>query len=78
MTDNQDYLILLTPTKMYNKCKTDTLTELIFPSPSLIISKPQKENITNLINIPSPRLKRKETIDFNINSPRKIKLKEKI
>lgn len=56
---------------MYNKCKTDTDVELIFPSPNSVISTPQKEKISNLIHMPSPCFKRKQSHDFDNETPRK-------
>lgn len=67
----------MTPTKTYNKYKTDnkTTAQLIFPSSS---STPQKEIISNLMNMSSLSLKRKQSLDFDIDSPRKIILNQTI
>jgi hypothetical protein len=51
------------------------MVELVFPSSSSLISTPQKYQITNLIQMPTPNLKRKyDSID--IDTPRKLNLKQ--
>ncbi|XP_060845172.1 uncharacterized protein LOC132924740 [Rhopalosiphum padi] len=75
---DEDDLTLLTPTKTYNKYKTSTEVELIFSSPNSIMSTPQKEKISDLIDMPSPSFKRKHSYDKDPDTPRKIKLKQKI
>ncbi|KAF0682509.1 THAP domain-containing protein 9, partial [Aphis craccivora] len=67
-TADEDDLTLLTPTKTYNKYKTSTEVELIFPSPSSIISTPQKEKISDLIDMPSPSYKRKHSLQNNLKN----------
>jgi hypothetical protein len=50
-------LQFLTPTKTYHKPRASDTAELVFPSPSSIISTPQKKKkkkISNLIQMPSP------------------------
>ncbi|KAL4126306.1 hypothetical protein QTP88_010528 [Uroleucon formosanum] len=76
-TEDED-LILLTPTKTYNKYKTSNEVELIFACPNSIISTPQKEKISDLIDMPSPSFKKKLSHNKDPDTPRKIKLKQQI
>ncbi|KAL4148879.1 hypothetical protein QTP88_003024 [Uroleucon formosanum] len=76
-TEDED-LILLTPTKTYNKYKTSNEVELIFACPNSIISTPQKEKISDLIDMPSPSFKKKHSHNKDPDTPRKIKLKQQI
>jgi len=52
------------------------MVELVFPSPTSMFSTPQKIKITNIIDIPSPNLKRKSDL-IEIDTARKINLKQK-
>jgi len=73
----QEYNILKsTPTKTYIRSKSD-MVELVFPSPPSMFSTPQKIKITNIIDMPSPNLKRKSDL-IEIDTPRKINLKQKL
>lgn len=73
----QEYNILIsTPTKTYTRSKSD-MVELVFPSPPSLFSTPQKAKITNIIEMPSPNLKRKSDL-IEIDTPRKIHLKQKL
>ncbi|KAL4126514.1 hypothetical protein QTP88_010736 [Uroleucon formosanum] len=76
-TEDED-LILLTPTKTYNKYKTSNEVELIFACPNSIISTPQKEKISDLIDMPSPSFKKKHSHNKDPDTSRKIKLKQQI
>lgn len=65
-----------TPTKTYNHTKSD-MVELVFPSPTSILTTTQKAKITNIINMPSPNLKR-NCDSIETDTPRKLKLKQKL
>lgn len=67
---------MLTPVKTYTRSKSD-IVELVFPSPSSSISTLQKTQITNIIEMPSPNLKRKLNF-IEEHTPRKLKLKQKL
>ncbi|KAL4153780.1 hypothetical protein QTP88_001613 [Uroleucon formosanum] len=71
-----EYNIMSTKTKTYTCSKPD-MVELVSPSPSSTFSTPQKIKITNIIDMPSPNLKRKSDL-IEIDTPRKIKLKQKL
>lgn len=71
----QDFFITI-PTKTYSRSKSDTV-ELVFPSPSLNLSTPQKNKINDIIELPSPNLKRKSH-SIEIDTPKKLKLKRKL
>ncbi|KAL4141601.1 hypothetical protein QTP88_004217 [Uroleucon formosanum] len=73
----QEYNILKSiPTKTYARSKSD-MVELVFSNPHSMFSTPQKIKITNIIDMPSPNLKRKSDL-IEIDTPRKIDLKQKL
>ena len=73
----KEYNILMSaPTKTYTRSKSD-MVELVFPSSPSMFSTPQKIKITNIIDMPSPNLKRKSDL-IEIDTPRKINLKQKL
>lgn len=72
---DEDNLKVSTPIKTYTRTRSD-IVELIFPSPSSNISSPLKTKITDIIQMPSPNLKRKSK-SIEEDTPKKLKLKEK-